>query len=75
MKKTYRKIQWYYNYNMYKLECSFYLEDDVIVDSCFIDLDNWDFIDVRIFWLTPFDVLNDPIFIVEHDHKSIEYDE
>ena len=30
MKKI-RTIRWYYDYEMYKLDCTFVLEDDVIV--------------------------------------------
>lgn len=35
-------------------------------------MDNWEFIDIRIFWLTPYDVLNDSFFRVEYDETSLE---
>ena len=72
MSKICRYIDWYITESIYKLDCHFKLVDDVICECSFIDLDNWEDVDIRILWLTPFKILNSPYFDIYYDDKVIE---
>lgn len=72
MKKIYRAVDWYFDYDMYKFDCHFYLIDDVIIESSFVSLDDWCFYNIRGFWLTPIDVLNSPYFRIYNDDKVVK---